>query len=440
MEVLKFDLSKNSGNFKILNATNGGPCYRRGAIDQLRTNFEDYKAARIPYARNHDCAIHGVYGGPYSNDVAKIFTDLDADPSDPCAYDFACTDEYILATLDAGTETFFRLGATIEHQIKKHETRVTCDYHKYAEICEHIIRHYNEGWANGYKLGIKYWEIWNEPDLDCDVSDLSKHRTWGGTKEEFLDFFEILAKHLKQRFPDLKIGGPALASGLPEYNRYFIENISRRNVPIDFFSWHIYAVEPSEIIERGNSIMALLREFGYGGVESILNEWNYVKGWTDDFVYSLETIHGMKGAAFSMACISEAQKQKCIDMLMYYDTRPSVFNGAFDFYTYRKLKGYYPLYYYGMFYDMAYESRCEAEPENIYTLCGVDKNGKALLVVTNYSDKDNTGARDVKIDFGREGKYEIYLLDENHENELVSVTSNLEFTILRNSLIMIKEI
>lgn len=51
-----------------------------------------------------------------------------------------------------------------------------------------------------------------------------------------------------------------------------------------------------------------------------------------------------------MACITKAQHSD-IDMLMYYDTRPSVFCGAFDFYTYEKLKGYYPLYWYGMMYD-----------------------------------------------------------------------------------------
>ena len=61
--------------------------------------------------------------------------------------------------LDAGTETFFRLGQTIEHQIKKHGTLPPSDFGKWAQICEHIIMHYNEGWADGYNLGIKYWEI-----------------------------------------------------------------------------------------------------------------------------------------------------------------------------------------------------------------------------------------------------------------------------------------
>ena len=107
MQSLRFDLSKKGGPFKILNATNGGPWHKRHATDQMRSNFEDYKAARIPYSRNHDSGIVMIYGGPYSHDITYIFPDFDADPYDPASYDFACTDESILICLEAGTETFF---------------------------------------------------------------------------------------------------------------------------------------------------------------------------------------------------------------------------------------------------------------------------------------------------------------------------------------------
>ena len=66
---------------------------------------------------------------------------------------------------------------------------------KWAVICEHIIRHYNEGWADGYKLNIKYRELWNEPDLG--------DATWGGTKEQFFDLYVTAAKHLRECFPDI---------------------------------------------------------------------------------------------------------------------------------------------------------------------------------------------------------------------------------------------
>ena len=82
----------------------------------------------------------------------------------------------------------------------------------------------------------------------------------------------------------------------------------------------------------------------------------------------------------------------------------------------------------------------EKEPENIYTLCGVDKAGKAMCVVTNYSDDDKSSEKNIKIDFGRGGKYEIYVVDDERNGELVMVTDNLEFTIKKHSFMLIKEV
>ena len=437
METLKFNLNQEGKTFKILNATNGGPIHKRHATDQARSNLKDYKAARIPYSRNHDSGVVGAYGGPYSHDVSKIFPYFDADPYDPNSYDFACTDEDILVALEAGTKTFYRLGATIEHQIKKHATLPPKDFHKWAVICEHIIRHYTEGWADGFTHDIEYWEIWNEPDLD-DGADRPNKRTWGGTREQFFDLYEITAKHLKKCFPHLKIGGPAVAFRV-DWAKDFLTEMNSRNVPIDFFSWHLYSNSPDVMMIQAKKFKDVLIECNYSSAESILNEWNYNNGWTDTFIDSLMGIHGMKGAAFTMACISKAQESDTIDMLMYYDTRPSTFNGAFDFYTLKPLKGYYPLYWYGMFYDMKKHIPSENKITDVSSLCGVDENGKVLCVLTYYHN-DERPDKTIKLDFAKEGNYEIYLLDEEHTNDLVATTSDLTFTMKNYTSILIKEI
>ena len=436
METLKFDLSKTGNKFKLLNATNGGPWYKRHATDQLRTNFNDYKAARIPYSRNHDSGVVAAYGGPFSHDVSHIFPNFDADVNNPESYDFPCTDEAILACLEAGTKTYFRLGETIEHQIKKHNTLPPKDFEKWAVICEHIIRHYNEGWADGYNLNIEYWEIWNEPDLDLD--DSPNKRTWGGTKAQFFDLYEITAKHLKSCFPNLKIGGPALAHRL-EWAEDFLAEMQKRNVPIDFFSWHVYSSGPNFLKVKGCQIKELLIKYGYENAESHLNEWNYIKGWTNDFQYSINAIHGIRGGTFLLSGICVSQSAP-IDMLMYYGTHPSAFNGIFDFYSYKPLKGYYALYWYGMFYDMEKEIPSSNNIEDIYSLCGVDKDGKVLSVVCHYTIEDDAQNKKVNLDFGKDGNYEIYLLDSDHDGELIKTTNCLEFDLKPCSAVLIKEI
>lgn len=435
MKTLKFNLSQNGNQFKILNATNGGPWHKKHSDDQWRSNFDDYKAAGFPYSRNHDSGVVGIYGGPFSHDITRIFPNFDADPENPESYDFECTDESISICLEAGTETFFRLGQTIEHQIKKHGTLPPADFKKWAVICEHIIRHYNHGWANGFNMNIKYWEIWNEPDLDPDDAD--NKRTWGGTKAQFFDLYEIASKHLKSCFPDLKIGGPALAYR-EDWAEDFLAEMKKRNAPLDFFSWHIYCTEPKYMTEKAERFQTMLERYGYGNAENILNEWNYIKNWTNYYTYSIKTINGIKGAAFTLACICEAQKSP-IDMLMYYDTRPSPFCGAFDFYTYEPLKGYYPFKWYSMFYTMEKEIPAQNSIENIYSLCGTDKNGKVLAAITYYTDDDTAQNKSVTVDFGKKSEYEIYLLDDEHNADFVGTVTKLNFDMKRCSAVLIKE-
>ena len=370
MNVIKYDLSENRGKFRIMHAVNNGPVHKRHANDQKRSNLDSFKAARIPYARNHDAAFNAGYGGEHTVDISAIFPNFDADPYDPASYDFACTDEYIAITLEAGTETFYRLGQKIEHYIKKFNVYPPKDFKKWAVICEHIIRHYNYGWAD---------------DFLCEMS--------------------------------------------------------KRGVPIDFFSWHIYTNRVPHVAERAAKVKDSMVKYGYGDAESILNEWNYVNGWSgDEFVYTIEQIIGLKGASFTLAVMCESQRSDIIDMLMYYDARPSAFNGLWDFYTLRPLRGYYPFLWYADMYELDHEVRCDSLPEDIYSLAGVSKEGKVCAVATYYTNDDNAEPKTFTFDFGKEGEYDVYLLSADSDPMKATRTKDLTFTLDRCVSILVKEV
>lgn len=61
-----------------------------------------------------------------------------------------------------------------------------------------------------------------------------------------------------------------------------------------------------------------------------------------------------------------------------------------------------------------------------------------MAVVTHYSNNDETPAVDITVDFGREGTYEIYWVDKDHDGELVATTSELTFNMPVHSFILIK--
>ena len=126
--------------------------------------FHYLAEAGVPYARLHD--VGGWFGGNMFVDIPNVFRDFNADENDPKNYDFAFTDILINALVANGVEPFFRLGVTIEnfYKIKTYRIHPPADNAKWARICEHVIRHYTEGWADGFRHRITYWEIWNEPD------------------------------------------------------------------------------------------------------------------------------------------------------------------------------------------------------------------------------------------------------------------------------------
>ncbi len=81
-------------------------------------------------------------------------------------------------------------------------------------------------------------------------------------------------------------------------------------------------------------------------------------------------------------------------------------------------------------------------------MCGKFKDGKTLTVVDYYADyynksQDQYQEKEIKIDFGKEkqnAEYQVYLLDQTHDGELVKTVKDLMFKLKPNSCILIKEI
>jgi len=424
--LVTVDPSCEIGPIKLMNAVNNGPSVKKPGGDQKNGNFEDYRALRIPYARTHD-SVNCVAGGAHTCDIDAVFPDFDADENDPKSYDFVFTDHYLDTIRRAGTEVFFRLGQTIEHGPKKYGVLPPKDFAKWARVCEHVIRHYNEGWGWGTdnewttrniawsnQFNIVYWEIWNEPDLDMSDAELPKNpRCWGGTVTNYFQLYATAAKHLKGKFPNLKIGGPALCHST-EFADRFLRYCRDNSLPLDFFSWHTYARDPGQIAGRCDVFRTMLDKYGFDKVESILNEWNYVKGWTDDFQYSLEVESGrfnQKGAAFVLGTMVDCQYRP-LDMLMFYDARISVgMNNMFSKPTYQPLKGYYPFYAWSRLVDYGTQVACavgEGRGEKSDAMTGTvfksevgkpvgsfravaakGADGAGAIVIVRYSDDNN---------------------------------------------------
>lgn len=367
--------------------------------------FHYLKRAGIPYSRLHD--VGGWLGGGLYVDIPNLFRDFEADENDPASYDFVMTDQIIKGLMEAGCEPYFRLGVTIEnfHYLKAYRIFPPKDFGKWARICEHVIRHYNEGWADGYHYNITYWEIWNEPD-DCYNERTSA--MWKGTPEEYYQLYSVTAKHLKKCFGDsIKVGGYGHCGvyeyaqdqnleGIGHEDTYIYEFVIRflheflqyqkkTEAPIDFFSWHVYdnchksTREDFRIIkEHADYCRRILDHYGYTETEHHLNEWNL---WTDRFHRD-----------------SIAASSKTLGfMLMMQDTSTDVmcfYDSGLGFSNYRSLinpdtghpyRTYYAFMMFNSLYQLQHQVQTQSSNDKVFVTAAAEGR-KACLVVSNTND------------------------------------------------------
>jgi len=380
---------------KLMNAVNNGPSKSR--TDQTKSNFDEYKALKIPYARIHDASHCSSYGGHHAVDISAVFPDWNADETKEENYDFTLTDEYLDNMRKAGTEPYYRLGQSIEHWIKKYGVNPPKDYAKWARICEHVVRHYNEGWAKGFTWNLKYWEIWNEPDGNKPTADGRPGPTWTGTDEQFMELYKVTSRHLRKCFGDtIKIGGPAFC-WWGAWKDKFLPFCAKEKLPLDFYSWHNYFKEPYQVGENCRLARKLLDDNGFTKAESHLNEWNYVRGWSDDWVYTLECESGrfnQKGGAAIAAVMCVCQDAP-LDLLMFYDARVGCgMNNMFDTLTLLPTKGYYPYIAWNRLLGLGTQVKVSLETpgtkkRQLYAVAAKGKTGALGLLLARFSDDNN---------------------------------------------------
>lgn len=450
MSTLRTDFNSIINKIKPMHAV-GQPPFTGGFGKLDFSPMQILKDAHIPYSRLHD--VGGAFGSNRYVDIPNIFRDFDADETDPSSYDFAFTDALLEGMIQHDIKPYFRLGVTIENQsfIKAYRIHPPKDYDKWARICEHIIKHYNYGWADGYHYGIEYWEVWNEPD---NRPDPKQNQMWTGSPEDYYKLYDVTSKHLKKCFGDeIKIGGYAATGfygifadpekygmNIPKRTdlRYtgpnevyrmnflygFMEYIKSHNSPMDFFSWHCYMT--SDVVAPiADFVDKILTEYGYGHVETHLNEWNNSHEFEKNRMSSY--------ASANITATMCALQNKKTDMLMYYDAKywsVGSYGGLYNLDAPSPSNVYYAFKAFGELFALGSQAKCECDADGIYSLAATDGDQKAVLI-TNISPKD------VSLSMDSEDFFEAFVIDKEHYMTKEKINPK-DFVIASNQVILLK--
>ena len=427
MALIQVDLSKKVKRIKPMHGGGQPPLGGKN----MNEFFHYMTEAGIPFSRLHD--VGGAFGGNRFVDIPNLFRNFDADENDPANYDFTFTDHLIKSLVEANVEPYFRLGITIENQayIKPYHTSPPKDYEKWARICEHVILHYTEGWADGFQYNIRYWEIWNEPD-NVKLHRVAAPEMWSGTPEEYYRLYDVAATYLKNRFPHLKFGGyascgfyaltetPEKMEKNPDYQYYidfflgFLNYLKAHGTPIDFFSWHSYKDTATTLVWE-QWLHQTLIEYGFGDLETHLNEW-------DPYCKEFGTAHHSAEVAAMMIGMQHGHT----NLLCIYDMRTNnaPYCPLFDIRTHKPIHAYYSMVSFNVLYQLGTQVELKIDKDGLYALAASNGKKHAILLSNLTGETQKLEFEGIDLSDAR-----IYALDQErllawapHANEIENNT------------------
>ncbi len=380
------DFSQQQGEIKDLLGVNKGP----------KNKLQGYKDAGISMIRTHD--YHGPFDYEYYSDFWN-YNQVDGytlnnsfDPTNPAHYDWTDTDSRLDAIAGNNIEVYFRLGVSYPDN-PNYDTPPLAppldsddeNFATFAEVCKRTAMHCNSDWAGGKNLSIRYWEVWNEPG----------GAFWKGTADQFYKMYNTVCDSLKSFDSSLKVGAlgavPTTSIGIsPEYRENFLNYLNNNDVPLDFYSWHLYGYKnPYGIKMWADTMQNILDQYGFTNTENHISEIN------DDLGGDLDELNeSPAGTAYYLSSLITAQNAP-IDKFFWYQglgffnaddgNNPSYIYSGYALKSYSLLLKNTPIQL-KTTGDEVIDGFWQTDTTNLMTLAGKSEDDKKVyILLSNYN-------------------------------------------------------
>lgn len=180
-------------------------------------------------------------------------------------WDWDRFDEQMQIVKDIGAEAVMVCNFTPKW-LSRDGTRhgLPTDMEAYEAMIQQLAQHCKD---KGYP--VKYWEVWNEPDLQ------GEHVFFRGSVEELGEMYERFARSVRSVYDDAAVGGPATAGANVPYIKDFLKQAQQRGVKVDFISWHCYQLGPDGVASSVEAMRKVREDFDVAKeAKLVIDEWN----------------------------------------------------------------------------------------------------------------------------------------------------------------------
>ncbi|MFN8529978.1 MAG: hypothetical protein U0670_15360 [Anaerolineae bacterium] len=193
-------------------------------------------------------------------------------PDGSVSYQWEQLDRVVTAIRDSGAEPFISLSYMPTWLALGGDNYAPpTDFQVWEEMVYQTVEHLNG--ERGF--GIRYWEVWNEPNLQA---------FWHGSLDQFLQLYGASSRGVRRADPSALVGG----AGFSSENRWgdafslFYErswaaalmNDARENaLPLDFLSWHLYETDPQRFVDSAAAHQSWVQGID-PTPELLITEWN----------------------------------------------------------------------------------------------------------------------------------------------------------------------
>jgi hypothetical protein len=219
------------------------------------------------------------------DNIFNYYNIVQRTPDGLIRYNWHDFDRVLDAVLAMGKEPFICLSYMPEVISVDGRSRVVppLDYRAWAELVKATVTHVNVE----RKLGVRYWEVWNEPD---------QWSFWQAPYAHYLHLYDVSVEAALAADPNVLIGGPAIARFSADHLHEFLQHQARRGSAgrVDFLSWHSYGQSPLELASHIRTAREILAHYPQFAPKLFITEFNVRQGGAGDTSANgyTDTAHG----------------------------------------------------------------------------------------------------------------------------------------------------